>query len=203
MVAKPCAAALLRGLLLQALTAGAIFSQQIAIDLDPSKTTVEFTLGDVLHTVHGTFKLKSGHIDVDPEAKTISGQVIVNASSGESGSGLRDSRMKKNILEADRYPEITFAPSSMEGDLSAVSSVTVSGWFAIHGQRHRLSMPMQVKMSGGDVVVSGKFVVPYVAWGMKNPSTFLLRVNEKVNIEVTAKGAITRSSSSSLPRVGT
>jgi hypothetical protein len=29
-----------------------------------------------------------------------------------------------------------------------------------------------------------------VAWGMKNPSKFLLRVGKQVDIEVTAKGSI-------------
>ena len=29
-----------------------------SIELDPGRSTVSFTLGDVLHTVHGTFKLE-------------------------------------------------------------------------------------------------------------------------------------------------
>ena len=35
-------------------------AQDTAFQLDPAQTTVKFTLGDVLHTVHGTFKLKRG-----------------------------------------------------------------------------------------------------------------------------------------------
>ena len=31
-----------------------------SIELDPARTSIAFTLGDVLHTVHGTFKLKRG-----------------------------------------------------------------------------------------------------------------------------------------------
>ncbi len=183
---------LFRCLLLLAVSAAALCAQPIAIDLDPSKTRIEFTLSDVLHTVHGTFQLKSGHVDVDPESKTISGQFVVDASSGESGSGARDSRMKKNILEVGRYPEITFTPISMEGNLSSASaSVVVVGWFGIHGQRHKLSIPVNVELSGGKAVATGKFVVPYVAWGMKNPSTFILRVNQQVDISITAVGSFT------------
>ena len=191
MTDKRRATALIFCILLHAAIATAIFAQPIGIDLDPSKTKIGFTLSDVLHTVHGTFKLKSGHIDVNPESKAISGQVVVDAASGESGSGARDSRMNKNILETDRYPEITFSPTAIQGDILATSSsVTVIGWFAIHGQRHQLSIPMQVRMSGGEAVATGKFVVPYVAWGMKNPSTFLIHVNQQVDIDLTVAGSI-------------
>ena len=181
----------LAGLLLQALAVSAV-AQPIVIRLDPTKTTIEFTLADVLHTVHGTFTLKSGHFEVNPVGGEISGQAVVDAATGNSGGGMRDSRMKKNILEADRYPEITFTPTKFEGDVRTGSpvSVTVTGWFDIHGQRHQISIPMQVWISGEEASASGKFVVPYVAWGMKNPSTFILRVNEQVEIAVSAVGSV-------------
>ena len=45
--------------------------------------------------------------------------------------------------------------------------------------------------TAGDVVTATtRFTVPYVAWGMKNPSKFLLRVSKQVEIEVIAKGTI-------------
>ena len=34
------------------------------------------------------------------------------------------------------------------------------------------------------------FALPYVSWGMKNPSTFVLRVDEKVAIEIHAAGRV-------------
>jgi hypothetical protein len=34
------------------------------------------------------------------------------------------------------------------------------------------------------------FVVPYVQWGMKNPSTLFLRVGDKVNIDLEAVGHV-------------
>lgn len=173
------------------LTAAAIASiqaQPTAIDLDPSRTKIEFTLGDVLHTVHGTFKLKSGRLELDPGTTAISGEIVVDAASGESGSAARDSRMRKSILEVDRYPEITFTATGMDGKVSPYgsSSITVTGWFQIHGQRHQISVPMQIQIFGAQATAKGHFVVPYVAWGMKNPSTFILRVNQQVDIDVTA-----------------
>jgi len=38
-------------------------AQGAAFQLDPSQTSVKFTLGDVLHTVQGTFQLKHGSVE--------------------------------------------------------------------------------------------------------------------------------------------
>jgi polyisoprenoid-binding protein YceI len=37
-------------------------AQEVIIDLDPSKSTVQFALSAVLHTVHGMFKVKGGTV---------------------------------------------------------------------------------------------------------------------------------------------
>ncbi len=172
--------------------AAAISAQPIIVTLDPARTSIQFTLADVLHTVHGTFKLKSANIEVDPDKKTIAGKASVDAASGNSGNSARDGRMKKSILEVAQYPEISFEPATLDGLAPAapLSSVTVTGWFSIHGQRHRISIPIQTKISGTQVSATGRFTVPYVAWGMKNPSTLFLRVSETVDIAITASGTV-------------
>jgi polyisoprenoid-binding protein YceI len=167
-------------------------AQAATIDLDRSKTKITFTLADVLHTVRGTFQLKQGRIEFNPAAKTISGEVIVDAASGDSGSDARDARMNKNVLESRRYPDIRFIPTNMTGSLSLTNSspVTVTGMFEIHGQRHEVTIPMNVRVDGENATARGEFVVPYVAWGLKDPSTFLLRVDKKVTIDIVAVGRI-------------
>ena len=75
-------------------------------DVDPAKTHIDWTLGDILHTVQGTFQLESGSIVFDPHTGEAGGQIIVDAASGNSGNGTRDSKMKKEVLETTRYPDI-------------------------------------------------------------------------------------------------
>ena len=40
-----------------------VAAQAAAFQLDPAQTSVKFTLGDVLHTVQGTFQLKHGSVE--------------------------------------------------------------------------------------------------------------------------------------------
>jgi polyisoprenoid-binding protein YceI len=165
-------------------------AQAVAFQLDPQHTTVSFTLGDVLHTVHGTFKLKQGTLRFDPASGHLTGEIVVDAKSGESGSGMRDRKMHREVLESDRFPEIAFHPDRVEGTVSlkGKSSVRVHGIFTIHGSDHEVTVPAEVETSSDHWNATIHFAVPYAKWGMKNPSTLFLRVSESVDIDVVAAG---------------
>jgi polyisoprenoid-binding protein YceI len=179
--------------LLGALSATAA-AQGVGFALDPQHTSINFTLGDVLHTVHGTFHLKQGSLRLDPKSGKLTGEIVVDARSGESGSGMRDRKMHKEVLESERYPEIAFHPGRIEGALSqqGKSSVQVHGIFNIHGSDHELTVPAEVEMSADHWTATLHFAVPYANWGMKNPSTLFLRVSASVDIDLTASGTINR-----------
>jgi polyisoprenoid-binding protein YceI len=169
------------------LTAGdSVRSQPRSCTIDPAQTKVEFTLGSLLHTVHGDFKLKRGTLRFEPESGKLSGELVVDAASGESGSPARDKRMHASILESAKYPEIVFRPDRVDGKVAAEgrSEVQVHGVFAIHGVEHEMLVPATVGAADGQYNVTVSFEVPYVKWGMKNPSTLMLRVNDKVDIIV-------------------
>ena len=67
---------------------------------------------------------------------------------------------------------------------SGHSQVQLHGIFAIHGTDHEMTVPLSVDADGGQYQATATFAVPYVKWGIKNPSTFILRVNDKVEITV-------------------
>jgi polyisoprenoid-binding protein YceI len=174
-------------------------AQQTAFQLDPSQTTVKFMLGDVLHTVHGTFRLKQGALQFEPASGKLSGEIVVDAKSGESGSGMRDRKMHKEILESAQYPEIAFRPDKIEGAVASQgkSSVKVHGMFSIHGVDREITVPAEVEMSADHWTAAVHFTVPYAKWGMKNPSTLFLRVNDYVEIDLVAAGNVAANSGAS------
>jgi polyisoprenoid-binding protein YceI len=169
-------------------------AQDTTFHLDPQHTTVNFTLGDVLHTVRGTFRLKEGTLRLAAASGKLTGEIVVDAKSGDSGSGMRDRKMNKEVLESDRYPDITFRPDRVDGDVTsqAKSTVHVHGIFTIHGSDHELTVPAEVQMAPGYWTATLHFAVPYAQWGMKNPSTLFLKVSESVDIDLTASGSVTR-----------
>ena len=170
----------------------ALRAEQLEMDLNPAQTKIGFVVSDVLHTVHGTFQLKKGRISFDPSTGVIVGDITVDAASGSSGSAMRDRRMMRDILEVRRYPEVRFNPTAYTGSvaLTGTSSIEVTGSLLIHGHAHEIKLPMQIQRVQQEIIATGKFTVPYVQWGMKNPSTFLLKVNDKVEIDFTAVGRV-------------
>ncbi len=169
-------------------------AQAVAFQLDPQHTTINFTLGNVLHTVHGTFRLKQGSLRLDPASSKLTGEIVVDAKSGESGSGMRDRKMHREVLESDRYPEIAFRPDRVDGTVlpQGKSTVRVHGIFTIHGSDHELTVPAEVEVLSDKWTATLHFAVPYASWGMKNPSTLFLRVSESVDIDLTTAGTIAR-----------
>ncbi|MGH9521689.1 MAG: YceI family protein [Terriglobales bacterium] len=160
--------------------------------LEPAQSHVAFTLDDILHTVHGTFKLKPGVIRFDPATGNATGQLVVDATSGDSGSHARDHKMNKDVLESEKYPDIVFQIARVTGTIAPNGSSTlqVSGNFVLHGASHPLTLTVPVQVNGTEASADINFDVPYVKWGLKNPSTLFLRVSQKVQIAVHAVGKL-------------
>jgi polyisoprenoid-binding protein YceI len=168
-------------------------AQQIVLQCDPKQTTADFILGDVLHTVKGTFTLERGEFHFDPASSKVAGEIVFDASSGRSGNQSRDRKMHKDVLESARYPEIAFRPDRVDGKVSAgeTATVQVHGLFGIHGAEHEITVPVEVKLEADHWSATAYFSVPYAKWGMKNPSVLFLRVGDSVDVELHAAGTLT------------
>jgi polyisoprenoid-binding protein YceI len=165
------------------------------VDLDPSHTSVTFTLAGSLHETKGVVPLTAERIEVDPDAAAASGLVVADARATTTGNRLRDATMRDDVLEVGRFPEISFRPTSVDagsptgdGDFAG----TLRGMLALHGAEHELAVPVHGRLVGDDVTATCRFTIPYVAWGLHDPSVLFLSVAKTVDVEVQAVGRVSR-----------
>lgn len=180
-------------LLLLPLALQPLRAEAVRLVFEPARTRVAFTLDATLHKVNGTFAFKRGVIDYDTATGKASGELIIDASSGRSGNDGRDEKMHKTVLESAKYPEIKFVPARVEGQAPAAgaeSEVKLHGQFLLHGATHALTMTARVRKEAGGLKTTAAFQIPYVQWGLKNPSNFLLKVSDKVEIRIEAEAAL-------------
>ena len=166
----------------------------LVLEFDPARSRISFAVASFPHVVEGTFKLKRGLIRLDMTSGTADGAVIVDAASGDSGNQWRDSDMRRDILECERYPEIVFAPQSVilrkvdSGD----SLVKVQGILTLHGAKHPIELSLSVHENEREVTLSGSFTIPYVAWGLKDPSLLLFRAGKNVEVAISSVARLER-----------
>jgi polyisoprenoid-binding protein YceI len=164
----------------------ALFASPAVYNVESAQTTVEYSVDSTLHTVHGTFALKRAALNLDPTTGRAEGELVVDANSGASGSEARDHRMTREILETAKYPEIVFRPDRIDGKLApeGESHLALHGVIAIHGAQHELTAQVDARPIAEGYDATARFDIPYVDWGMKNPSNFVLRVNKVVKVTV-------------------
>jgi polyisoprenoid-binding protein YceI len=171
-----------------AMAVGPIREGKVAVlELDPARTAIAFSLTGWPHDTHGTFKLKRGLVRIYPATGKMDGIVIVDASSGNSGETMRDARMRSSILEVSRFPEISFAPQKVEshGDPQGEFPVKVRGLLSLHGAQHDFTVDALVSHEANSTTIHCSFVIPYVEWGLEDPSILIFKVSKEVRVDLT------------------
>lgn len=191
MVLSPIALLVAAAALAAGQSAAAPVTHELLLQLDPTHSGADISLTGNLHTVEGAFLLKRGAIHFDPATGKASGEVVFDATSGKTGNNSRDHKMHKDVIESARYPEIVFRPDRADGVLAAsgASTLQVHGMFTLHGTEHEVTFPVEVSFSGNAWTAKASFQVPYVRWGMKNPSRLFLRVDDVVQVQFHASGS--------------
>lgn len=173
-------------------TACSASGQEVVLRCDAAQSKAAWNLSDPLHTVAGDFKLKQCELHYDPSSGKASGEIVFDATTGQSGNHVRDHKMHKFVLESEKYPEIRFRPDHVEGAVAASgeSLLQVHGVFSIHGADHEITLPVTLSLSPPQWSATSEFSLPYVKWGMKNPSVLFLRVGDNVAINLRAAGSV-------------
>ena len=179
---------------------GVASAQQVQVRLNPAETTINISVHDVHGGVHGSFRLKYGSLMFDRASGNAKGEIVVDATSGNTGNSTRDRKMNQEVLDSLHYPEITFSPKKVVGEVAGQgnSNIQVVGTFSIHGAAHEITLSIPVQISGDKLSATTTFVVPYESWGMKNPRVLFLRVDGKAEVSIATNAHISVANDASL-----
>jgi hypothetical protein len=177
-----------------AVLAPAAVAQHQTFVVNPDGSEVKMTLKTTHEIVNGTFHVQSGSIDIDGGSAKMMGSVVVLAGSGKTGNDSRDKRMIKDILKVEQFATVSFEPKSYTGTVAASgdSSLQVAGSFTLLGTAHAITIPMLVHIEGSVATAKAHFVVPYVDWGVKNPSFLIWKADNDVAIDLFLSGRLSK-----------
>ena len=180
--------------ILTGLLAPASSAQHQSFVVNPEASEVRITLKTTHELVSGTFHVQSGSIEFDRGAPKMSGSVVVLAGSGKTGNDSRDHKMTKDILQVEKYATVSFEPSTYTGAIapSGDSNLQVTGIFTLLGTPHQITIPMMVHIEGVNATAKAHFVVPYIQWGLKNPSFLFWKADNDVAIDLNLAGTISK-----------
>ena len=186
---KSLAAFALAGLL-----APAALAQHQTFVVNPDASEVKITLKTTHELVYGTFHVQSGSIEFDPTTPKMPGSVAVLAGSGKTGNDSRDKKMNKDILKVEQYATVSFEPQTHTGviALSGDSTIQVTGTFTLLGTPHEITIPILVHLEGTTATANAHFVVPYIQWGLKDPSFMFWKADKDVAIDLFRAGRLSK-----------
>ena len=100
--------------------------------IDPSHSSVEFSVRHIFSQVSGKFKTFSGVIQYDPKSlENASVEATIKVASIDTDNEKRDNHLKSpDFFDAEKYPEITFKSESVknqEGGLLLKGDLTMHG----------------------------------------------------------------------------
>jgi polyisoprenoid-binding protein YceI len=169
-------------------------AQHRTFTVNSDSSEVKMTLKTNHDAVNGSFHVQSGSIDFDRSASMISGSVVVAAGSGKTGNDSRDKKMSKDVLKTERYTTVSFEPKSYSGTIapSGDSTIQVTGVFTLLGTPHDLTIPLLIHIDGEKCNAKAHFVVPYVQWGLKDPSFMMFKTEKQVDIDISLAGRISQ-----------
>jgi len=172
--------------------APAALAQHRTFVVNPDSSEVKMTLNTTHEIVNGVFHVQSGSIEFDRGTAKMSGSVIVLAGSGKTGNDSRDKKMYKDILKVEQHAIVSFEAKTYTGAIapSGDSNLQVTGIFTLLGTPHEIAIPMQVHLDGASATAKAHFVVPYVQWGLKNPSFLIWKAENDVAIDLNLVGTL-------------
>jgi len=165
-------------------------SEELVLTLAPEETQATFRVRATLFDIDGVLALSPARIRFDPATGAVSGSITIDLRESKTGRRLRDWEMHTRVLETERYPLAVFRVDQMLGTLapSGTSNLVLAGIVTMHGAEHAMVVPVKATVSGDTFSAEALFEIPYVAWGLRDPSLLFLRVAHVAVVSVKVRG---------------
>ena len=179
---------------LAVILAPAALAQHQTFAVNPDASEVKMILKTTHELVNGAFQIQSGSVEFDRSTPKMSGSVVVLAGSGKTGNGSRDKKMNKEILHVEQHATVSFEPKSYAGVIapSGDSTIQVTGIFTLLATPHEITIPMLVQLEDTTATAKAQFAVPYIQWGLKDPSFLFWKADHDVAIELLLTGRLSK-----------
>jgi polyisoprenoid-binding protein YceI len=154
----------------------------IKLQVDTQKSQIKASVDEPLATLRdtptadATFQIVSGEVEGDPANVAATGRVnlVIDATTYNSGSDHRDRKILSSALQTGQYPTITFSSTRIENvDVEApgaMGTATVIGDLTLHGTTRRISVPVSITMSPDGIFSGdGSVTFDYTDYGVKVP----------------------------------
>ena len=117
-------------------------------------------------------------------------EITADMTALQSDDDRRDNQLRRQSIETDTYPSATFSLTSpIElGSIPAdgeVVQAAASGELTLHGQVRAVTVPLEARLSGEVITVTGTIPIALADYGIEKPTSFLvLSVADEATMEL-------------------
>jgi polyisoprenoid-binding protein YceI len=165
--------------------------------IQQSGSKASFSIGEILNgspfTAVGTTDQVAGQIAVDPTNPSAAqvGVIQIDARAFKTDSSLRDRAIQSFILQTDKYPTITFAPTALRGlptsgQVGQTYSFQIDGNLTVHGVTKPVTFEATITpVSASQIKGSATATIHYADYGISIPKVPVVGgVDETVNLQL-------------------
>jgi polyisoprenoid-binding protein YceI len=76
--------------------------------------------------------------------------------------------LSAEVLDIEQYPAIRFTSTAVEAE--GTDHLRVSGGYELHGQRHRVVIPVRYRSNGARIALDGEFMIRQTDYGLRSDS---------------------------------
>jgi polyisoprenoid-binding protein YceI len=167
------------------------FAEVERFRLSPDETQIVTKIDDPFgNVVNGALRLRQGEArgDMDRLPETGSVSLVIDASSYNSGLGLRDQDIHEYYLEVQRYPLIRFDSTGIQKVKRPHSAqepweLTLKGQLDLHGVQREVIVPVRLLYQGNKLIAEGSFRLPLEGFKITVPRLLFLKAGNQVQVD--------------------